>query len=305
MEATNLARIGYGRIDILALEERLEFGTWLGRDVSPQEVTKLTGSFDEGGIQRYAPGNMMPLVIPRSSILGIETLPSQLGPNEKPPILNFIPGTFSIKLAGGQHRLAALKKYKVPFAEKAKAVERQLRSARDHDDGSLESCKRIELWETELVHLTCELEEYGFWGVAVYDEGESITTNVVLSYIIYKYSQHMTGKVCADGDDVAFELSRNRSLHQYPEMADEFLCILMRQVRKDAKIVGLETARVAAWHKTRLNHNAVGDILNVESLTKIFVRILDHNPRAAYYQTTKLWQTWWLKAQVIGCCSEV
>jgi hypothetical protein len=173
LEATQAARIGYARIDILALEERLEFGTWLGREVSAAEVTRLIGSFDQEGIQRYEIGNMMPLVIHRSSIVGAITLPSNLGPNEKPPRLNFVPGTTTFKLAGGQHRLSALKKYKVAFAEKAKTAKRQLESSRKHQDGSEASRNQIAHWQSEYSRITSELEEYGYWGVAVYDESES------------------------------------------------------------------------------------------------------------------------------------
>jgi hypothetical protein len=116
----------------------------------------------------------------------------------------------------------------------------------------------------------------------------------------------LTDIACADDDhQVAFELSRNRTHHHYSETSDEFLCVVMREVRREARKVGLESARFSAWEKTKFNHNSVGDVLNVEGLTKIFVRILDHHPRAAYYQTTKLWRPWWLKTQVIGPCSEV
>jgi hypothetical protein len=116
---------------------------------------------------------MMPLVIHRSLILGAVTLPLELGPGEKPPHLNIVPGTTTFKLAGGQHWLFALKKYKAAFEEKGKTAKWQLESSRQHMDGSEESCNQIAHWELESSHIASELEEYGFWGVSVYDEGES------------------------------------------------------------------------------------------------------------------------------------
>jgi hypothetical protein len=136
------------------------------------EVTKLMASFDRSGIQRYSLEHMIPLVVPKSSILDVETLPSQLGSSGKPPVLKFVPGTMTIKLAGGQHRLAALKKYRTTFQEKGQEAERLLQAEIRAKDDSQQSRNRIAHWRSESSRIAAELEEYGFWGVAVYDESE-------------------------------------------------------------------------------------------------------------------------------------
>jgi hypothetical protein len=140
--------------------------------VAPLEVAKLIGSFGQSGIQRYSLANLIPLVIPKSSILEVDTLPSQLDVNRKPPLLNFVPGMTAIKLAGGQHRLAALKKYKAALDDKGKLVKQALEAEILIQDSGEASRNRIAHWQSESLRITGELEEYGFWGVAVYDEGK-------------------------------------------------------------------------------------------------------------------------------------
>jgi hypothetical protein len=145
----------------------------MGRDVSMPEVNKLAGSFNQSGIQRYSSDNLIPLVIPKSLILDVHTLASVLVPDSPPPLITFAPSATIIKLAGGQHRLTALKKYKTAFEDKRKEIEDSLKNEIGRKDGSEESSNKIAIWQLESTRMAKELEEYGFWGVVVYDEGGS------------------------------------------------------------------------------------------------------------------------------------
>jgi hypothetical protein len=153
--------LGYATLDLDEWRDKLVFGTWVDRPLNSVQVDALLKGFEEHGLQAFKLESQIPLVIPHTSLANLNSLWPALKDQERPPIVQFTPGTQALAAAGGQHRMAALAKY---HAIKTRALARAQRSDTYADDSEAAAVvKRVEQ----------QLVECRYWGVALYDEGKS------------------------------------------------------------------------------------------------------------------------------------
>jgi hypothetical protein len=168
-ELIKTALLGYGKADFLALD--LDFRIWNPRQLEDAEVKKIKNSM-AAGIERFKPGNLVPLAVPRGLIdPTCLTMEEGLGGDDFQRI-SFLGGRAPRMAAlGGQHRKAALELLQAELAsdvvskqsafEKAKGA-----AAKDKFDPAV-----LRAMKTELDTLKAKLKGYGMWGFAVYDLG--------------------------------------------------------------------------------------------------------------------------------------
>jgi hypothetical protein len=165
LEATDKAFRGYGTLDIAAWGDKLEFGTWVARPVDEKQVDALCANFAKNGIRGFTKEAQLPLIVPPSSIINVADLWQRLKDAARPPVVQFAKSTLAIAAAGGQHRMAAIAKYRT--TQQAIVARLEERIAADADNTGL-------LLELQREQET--LEETNWWGIEIYDDGMSLYT---------------------------------------------------------------------------------------------------------------------------------
>jgi hypothetical protein len=132
------------------------------RPIDEKQVDKLVDAFETTGLQAFDQQAHLLLIVPVSSIANLKMLWQALKDTEAPPVVQFTPGTKALAAAGGQHRLAALEKYIAKKEAKVAVLERKVTTDPDYPH------LHEELRETKM-----QLEATRWWGVQIYDEGES------------------------------------------------------------------------------------------------------------------------------------
>lgn len=163
------ALLGYGKADVFELNPK--WGTWNKRAMLPSEAAKITKSFKENGIRRYAMTNLIPIVVPRPWI-NVEKLSKGpvTGGNDLPDIVwTSAVGITSILGATGQHRTKALEMHRDGLIEEKKRVEGVVDQL-EKDDDPINADELAEARET-LGYLKATIETAGMWGFAIYDYG--------------------------------------------------------------------------------------------------------------------------------------
>ncbi|KAG1879689.1 hypothetical protein C8R48DRAFT_668480 [Suillus tomentosus] len=197
-------KAGVAWINILALSKRLKFGTYNDRAENESETNKLVASFRDG-IMSMKDQTAIPIIIDIARINNATSLPKDfLDPGDVPELE--LLDTDPIVVASGQHRLAALVKYKQQLDDEYNVLKKKRDKFRAMDKISpdqMETYNKVQFDMRVIMGIT---ENIGKWGVIVYNER----------------------KLLAKGnDDLATHLSRNNALPEYGETDEEVLITYM------------------------------------------------------------------------------
>jgi hypothetical protein len=161
IEATDAAFLGYGTLDLQEWgQDRLVLGTWVERPVDPAQVDILYQAFLTHGLQAFNQEAHIIIIVPEKSVTNRKQLWKKLRDNQTPPIVKFAPETQALPAAGGQHRLAALAKYREAKQLRVEKVEAKVAS--EPDEG---------YWVEELSRAQAQVASTRWWGIQVYDTG--------------------------------------------------------------------------------------------------------------------------------------
>jgi hypothetical protein len=130
------------------------------RPIDPAQVDILYQAFLAHGLLVFNQEAHILLIVPEKTVTNRKQLWKKLKDNLAPPIVRFAPETQALPAAGGQHRLAALAKYKE--AKQLRVEKLEARAASEPDEG---------YWVEELERVKMQLAATRWWGVQVYDAG--------------------------------------------------------------------------------------------------------------------------------------
>lgn len=160
------ALLGYAKLDYLNTD--MEYGRWNLREIDLTEVKKFVMSMRTGkGLVRYAEDTVVLIAIEKSAV-DIDSLSAQLDMgSDTLKELNLLDEDATIIAAGRQHRRAALEVFRDEYVTEITALEKKIKGTRD----AAVAAPLI----SEVKALKAQLAGLGYWGVAVYDYGESLS----------------------------------------------------------------------------------------------------------------------------------
>jgi len=166
------AKIGIGKINILDIENKLQFGTYNDRAQNSSEVNKMITSFEKHGRQWYKESNALAIVIEPSRLRDGQDLTGNWSEPESLKDVKF-GDRKPLICASGQHRVAALRKMAKAFVDEQtvllKRIER-IEGVKEHSDDSVLEHQDL---RTRLAVVKGELEDLGHWSVVLYNKGMS------------------------------------------------------------------------------------------------------------------------------------
>ncbi|KAG1761152.1 hypothetical protein EDD22DRAFT_954302 [Suillus occidentalis] len=170
-------------------------------------VAKL-GCFQSNGIVSMKDVAAIPLIMKRSRITNLDSLKPNFDEPEEIVELEIEDGE-GIVVASGQHRLAALKKYKHVLLDEYSSFEKKRQKIRALKNVNQEHVTAFNECHEEMGRVKGLLDEIGKWAVIIYDEE----------------------KLLANGTTLANHLSRNSTLHEYKETEEEVLITILKKLR--------------------------------------------------------------------------
>ena len=171
-ELCHTALLGYGKGDLLDI--RPIWRMWNKRALVPAEASKILDSFRKHGIRRYAPSNLIPLIVPREWVDAKHLkLNPATGANDLPDIVwTSQADKRRIYGASGQHRYEALRMHQEDLSKKLertrKEAEALLARQKLKKDVGDEEISEV---QTRVQRLTALVSGDGMWGFAIYDYG--------------------------------------------------------------------------------------------------------------------------------------
>jgi hypothetical protein len=168
------AKIGISKINILDIENKLQFGTYNDRAQNLSEVNKMIMSFEKHGRQWYKESNALAIVIEPSYLHNGQDLTGNWSDLESLKAVKF-GDRKPLICASGQHRVAALRKMAKAFIDEQtmllKHIER-IEGVKEHSDDSVLEHQDL---RTHLAVVKGELEDLGNWSIVLYNKGMSWT----------------------------------------------------------------------------------------------------------------------------------
>lgn len=150
-------------------------GTWNKRELNATEANKLKGMMTNQGIKAYTMENMIPIVIERQHV-DAACIWSGMNGYGAPPLQLSEEGIREMKgllLAGGRHRIAAVRALQTEGNTKLQALRAQIKEATKkmdaEDDEIGVSLDQMKIKEEEMVANMAANEN---WGVILYDYGK-------------------------------------------------------------------------------------------------------------------------------------
>ncbi|KAG1719863.1 hypothetical protein EDD22DRAFT_854788, partial [Suillus occidentalis] len=201
-------KIGVAWVDLLNVAKHLKFGVYNDRPENEAETNKLVGCFQSNGIVSMKDVAAIPLIMKRSRITNLDSLKPNFDEPEEIVELEIEDGE-GIVVASGQHRLAALKKYKHVLLDEYSSFEKKRQKIRALKNVNQEHVTAFNECHEEMGRVKGLLDEIGKWAVIIYDEE----------------------KLLANGTTLANHLSRNSTLHEYKETEEEVLITILKKLR--------------------------------------------------------------------------
>ncbi|KAG2337508.1 hypothetical protein BDR05DRAFT_952582 [Suillus weaverae] len=329
-------RIGVAYIDILKIKNSLVFGKYNDRPQEPREVNKLLASFKKEGILAMREATAMPIMLSGARVKTGLSLAVNFDIPDAVPQLQ-LKDVNDIVVASGQHRVAALKRYFEIVTGEMMRIEQRCDDIAALKNLSPEHLTEFNSLRDQLDELQGMIILMGKWGIIVYDEverlqrlgdklcawctiqgtacfGSQAWDEIVLAvginsrcngslvevWVSGADQYASTDNVLSDGNMLADHLSRNKSLHEYKETAEEVLSRILRSVRK-AYNDAPEHERVAAalrelWiqrDNTERQKNArLTKVLSYDLL--ILALALHLLPLGSHFRRRKEFQITWL-----------
>ncbi|KAG2050856.1 hypothetical protein BDR06DRAFT_974134 [Suillus hirtellus] len=166
--------IGIGKINILAIENTLKFGTYNDRLLNKSEVNKMVDSFEKYGLQWMKESNALPIVIERSRIAPGQALTgSWTDANTLEEVV--FQDVEPLICASGQHRVAALRKMAKSHLDEQEEIEKSL--ARLEAKGAITSNEVEEHngLRIRLSRVKGFIATTGVWAVILYDKAHPVS----------------------------------------------------------------------------------------------------------------------------------
>jgi hypothetical protein len=268
------ALLGYAKVDFLLLN--VEFGQWNIRKVESSEVRGLADSMRTGrGLIRYTTKTMVPLVVRPGQVATDELLPDPGKGGDILPFLNVLDKSNTIFAAGGQHRRQALELWAQDLTKSIIALTAKIETTKEVSDTArlqeeVDSAKR-------------ELKGLGYWGVAIYDYGVSLTV-----YHAASDSRSLIDKCITNNNRIANIISRNDDLRRLGETKEEWFVGLIRDLVTaigDGAIT--EEAHEAFWEAAKKKQTMYGEVVAQRPIVEMLVKSW---PLRRYYAETDLYK---------------
>ncbi|KAG1770783.1 hypothetical protein EV702DRAFT_1049234 [Suillus placidus] len=224
-------KVGVAWVNLLDIAKRLTFGVYNDRPENDAEVNKLIGCFEANGIVSMKDVAVIPLILKTSRLTNVDSLKKDFDEPEEVVELE-LKDHAAIVVASGQHRLAALKKYKQALLDEYALFEKKRGKIRALKQVTQEHVATYNECHEEMGRLKGLLHNIGKWGVIIYDEDGSMcgpdrvdVRNFESNSAINVY------KLLAKGTSLANHLSRNSTLHEYKETEEEVLITILKKLK--------------------------------------------------------------------------
>ena len=178
----NDATLGCGKIKLNDPTITFEFGRYNARPIDTTKLKGLRKSLEAEGQMWYRPETWLPLIIPDASWVDANTLTKDFTKGSMMPILALTTEgqqrMASWVMASGQHRVEAVRQI---LADKGKELqllrtEQHKTNEQNIDEGRKKAINaRL---EEQIRTKLADINDLQWWGVIVYDEGESIQVHV-------------------------------------------------------------------------------------------------------------------------------
>ncbi|KAG2336538.1 hypothetical protein BDR05DRAFT_1005753 [Suillus weaverae] len=201
-------KAGVAWVNLLEIAKRLKFGVYNDRPENDAETNKLVGCFEANGIVSMKDVAAIPLILKMSRLRNVDSLKLNFDEPEEVVQLE-LNDDKAIVVASGQHRLAALRKYKQSLLDEYSLFEKKREKIRALKQVSQEHVAIYNECHEEMGRLKGLLHDIGKWGVIIYDEE----------------------KLLAKGTAAANHLSRNNTLHEYKETEEEVLITIFKKIK--------------------------------------------------------------------------
>ncbi|KAG1758542.1 hypothetical protein EDD22DRAFT_956780 [Suillus occidentalis] len=201
-------KLGVAWVDLTKIAKRLKFGVYNDRPENDAETNKLVGCFQVNGIVSMKDVAAIPLILNSSRVTNIDLLKKNFDEPEEVVELE-LEDVDPIVVASGQHRLAALKKYKQSLLDEYSSFEKKREKINALKQVTQDHISTYNECHEEMGRIKGLLEDVGKWGVILYDEE----------------------KLLAKGTGLANHLSRNSTLHEYKETEEEVFITILKMLK--------------------------------------------------------------------------
>ncbi|KAG2337832.1 hypothetical protein BDR05DRAFT_952347 [Suillus weaverae] len=292
------AIIGIGKINVLEIENDVQFGRYNDRPLKISEVNKMITSFDKHGMQWTKSENAIAIVIEPARLAAGQMLEGRWN---SPDTLTSIKLSDKepIQLASGQHRVAALRKAMDKYLKEEESLNKHLLRLQDKEALTEEEVVEHEELRKRLAKVKGHIDEMGQWGVILYD----IVYKLVAQFLNWsrEVGAPMLGHEIIDGEkDLGKHLSQNQVLHIYSETQEEQLVSILRDM-KDAYDEGGQQAATKTLDdqhkKTTVNKNSkLTRVLKQTHLMTILMRdVLTMGP---HFRLRREFNVGWLSKSI-------
>lgn len=170
-KALRSAQIGIGKVNVLAKNLKLKFGTYNERPQKSTEVNKMITSFEMNGRQWFKEANALAIVIDPSRVRNMDELQGEWDDADNLNEVKFVDEDVLI-MASGQHRVAALRKMGEGYESEQLALEKKLKRLGGNANPSLDDVEEHDAIRARLAVVLAELKIIGTWSVKLYDQGQ-------------------------------------------------------------------------------------------------------------------------------------
>ncbi|KAF8322968.1 hypothetical protein F5887DRAFT_1086906 [Amanita rubescens] len=199
-EKVDAAQFSVNVINLFNAPMEIHFGNWNTRPLVALEWKKLKASMTAQGIKSFSNEHMMPLVIKRrhvdpscvdNNVSGYAAKTLALSEEGKQEVKR-------LEMAGGRHRLAAVKSIKQDKEQDVAKLKKQhqilSKKRAVKDDAVTKKLQNLKDYEEKIAKLEEEISKIGLWGVIVYDEDKLKEDERLLPYLsmnlaVQRYAQ--------------------------------------------------------------------------------------------------------------------
>lgn len=172
------AQFSVNIINLFNPPKPLVLGSWNKRELNMTEANKLKDMMTRQGIKAYTMENMIPIVIERHHV-DQACIWSGMSGYGAPPLQLSEEGMQEIKgllLAGGRHRIAAVKALRAEANAKLQALRVQIKEAAERKTTATEDDDEVEVsldqMKIDEEGMVANMTANEHWGVVLYDHGE-------------------------------------------------------------------------------------------------------------------------------------
>lgn len=173
------ARFSMNIVNILDPPKPLLLGRWNPRELDPKQWRRLKQSMLDQDLKPFNFENMIPIVIERRHV-DDTCITTTANPSTAPLLKLSDEGERDLKelvLAGGRHRIQAVKSIRDDRQAELKKLQEKLRKLQKRDpkrEGAKEKLDvEVDRLEEEIDDLRRYISTLGPWGVMLYEEGKS------------------------------------------------------------------------------------------------------------------------------------